>query len=124
MFTETIAGAALCSGPNHVTSMGLIAEGLTCDASREPELLQKYLHEISNLSGNLRGIGLMFFGTVCYSLLHALIRYMSAELHPFELAFFRLESGVVALYHLRSSTQHRFSQQTNLREQQIRVPRR
>ena len=97
MFTGTIAGAALCSGPNHVTSMGLIAEGLACDASREPELLQKYLHEISNLSGNLRGIGLMLLGTVCYSLLHALIRYMSAELHPFELAFFRNLFGLLVL---------------------------
>ena len=64
---------------------------------RKTKLLRKYSHKIQSLSGNPRGIVLMLLGTVCYSLLHALIRYMSAELHPFELAFFRNLFGLLVL---------------------------
>jgi hypothetical protein len=40
---------------------------------------------------------LMFVATICFSVMHALIRYMSAELHPFELAFFRNIFGLLVV---------------------------
>ena len=39
----------------------------------------------------------MLLSTICYSLLHALIRGMSNELHPFELAFFRNLFGLLVV---------------------------
>jgi len=39
----------------------------------------------------------MLLSTICYSLLHALIREMSNELHPFELAFFRNLFGLLVV---------------------------
>ncbi len=52
---------------------------------------------ISGLSGNLRGVLLMLIATICFSLMHALIRHMSTELHPFELAFFRNLFGLLVV---------------------------
>ena len=40
---------------------------------------------------------LMIGSTLCYSGLHALIRYTSQELHPFELAFFRNLFGLLVI---------------------------
>ena len=39
----------------------------------------------------------MIGSTLCYSVLHALIRYTSQELHPFELAFFRNLFGLLVI---------------------------
>ena len=39
----------------------------------------------------------MIGSTLCYSGLHALIRYTSQELHPFELAFFRNLFGLLVI---------------------------
>ena len=55
------------------------------------------IERINRLSGNLRGVLLMFVATICFSVMHALIRYMSAELHPFELAFFRNLFGLLVV---------------------------
>ena len=52
---------------------------------------------ISGLSGNLRGVLLMLIATICFSLMHALIRHMSTQLHPFELAFFRNLFGLLVV---------------------------
>ena len=60
-------------------------------------LFSRYLSVINSLSGNLRGVLLMFIATICFSLMHALIRHMSTELHPFELAFFRNLFGLIVV---------------------------
>ena len=52
---------------------------------------------IAGASGNLRGILLMALATVLLSCMHALVRYVSAEMHPFEIAFFRNLFGLVAV---------------------------
>lgn len=39
----------------------------------------------------------MFVATICFSIMHALIRYMSVELHPFQLAFFRCAFGLLVV---------------------------
>ena len=44
---------------------------------------------IAGLSGNVRGMGLVFVSTFGRSALHALVRLVSAELHPFQVAFFQ-----------------------------------
>jgi len=49
------------------------------------------------VEGNSRGVLLMVIGTVFFSSMHALIRYMSADLHAFELAFFRNLFGVLVV---------------------------
>jgi drug/metabolite transporter (DMT)-like permease len=51
----------------------------------------------------IRGILLMLFATVCFSCMHASIRHASAEVHPFEIAFFRNLFGffVVAPWFIR-----------------------
>ena len=60
-------------------------------------MFQRYLRPLRFPRGNPRGIGLMLLSTICYSLLHALIREMSNELHPFELAFFRNLFGLLVV---------------------------
>ena len=49
------------------------------------------------VEGNSRAVFLMVIGTVFFSSMHALIRYMSADLHAFELAFFRNLFGLVII---------------------------
>lgn len=48
-------------------------------------------------SGVMRGVLLMCLSTVAFALMHALIRYVSAEIPPFEVAFFRNLFGLVFL---------------------------
>jgi drug/metabolite transporter (DMT)-like permease len=56
-----------------------------------------------NLSANLRGIILMLISTVAFAAMHAAVRHLSGELHPFEIAFFRNAFGLlVPLHGLRS----------------------
>jgi len=50
-----------------------------------------------NLSGNLRGIILMLISTVAFAAMHAAVRHLSGELHPFEIAFFRNAFGLLVL---------------------------
>ncbi len=45
----------------------------------------------------MRGVAMMLLSTVFFSLLHASIRIVSAELPPFEIAFFRNVFGLMAL---------------------------
>jgi drug/metabolite transporter (DMT)-like permease len=47
--------------------------------------------------GNLRGLLLMVFSTLCMSCMHSLIRYVTADLHPFEVTFFRCAFGLVVV---------------------------
>ena len=47
------------------------------------------------LTGTTRGIILMLLSTVGFAAMHTLIRYVSAELHPFQIAFFRNFFGLV-----------------------------
>ena len=49
------------------------------------------------VEGNSKAVLLMVIGTVFFSSMHALIRYMSADLHAFELAFFRNLFGVLVV---------------------------
>ena len=51
----------------------------------------------STIEGNSRAVLLMVVGTVFFSSMHALIRFMSADLHAFELAFFRNLFGVLVV---------------------------
>ena len=45
----------------------------------------------------LRGLGLMMISTLAFAALHACIRYLARELHPFEIAFFRFLFGFLVL---------------------------
>ena len=51
----------------------------------------------TTIEGNSRAVLLMVVGTVFFSSMHALIRFMSADLHAFELAFFRNLFGVLVV---------------------------
>jgi drug/metabolite transporter (DMT)-like permease len=46
---------------------------------------------------NLIGMGWMFLAGLCFSGMHASIRYVGQDLHPFEIAFFRNLFGLLAL---------------------------
>lgn len=48
-------------------------------------------------TARLRGIAYMLASTVMFSCMHGTIRHMSAELHPFEIAFFRNLFGLAML---------------------------
>jgi len=43
------------------------------------------------------GMALMFSATIIFSLMHAAIRHLSGELHPFEMAFFRNVFGLLVM---------------------------
>ena len=45
----------------------------------------------------MRGIILMCISTVAFSIMHGLVRYVSADMHPFQIAFFRNVFGLVFL---------------------------
>ena len=49
------------------------------------------------LEGNTKAVLFMVVGTIFFSMMHALIRYMSDELHAFELAFFRNLFGAIVV---------------------------
>ena len=59
--------------------------------------VSRFLRSAKNLSGNLRGIVLMLISTVAFAAMHAAVRHLSGELHPFEIAFFRNAFGLLAL---------------------------
>jgi drug/metabolite transporter (DMT)-like permease len=52
---------------------------------------------ISGLSGNLRGLLYMFGAVMIISVMHVTVRYVSAELHPFEIVFMRSFFGLIAI---------------------------
>ena len=57
-----------------------------------------YLNKwLAGSSSNLQGILFMLISTLVLSSMHAMVRYVSAELHPFEIAFFRNLFGFVAV---------------------------
>lgn len=45
----------------------------------------------------LNGIGLMIIATVLFSVMHASIKHMSSNMHPFEIAFFRNLFGLLVI---------------------------
>jgi drug/metabolite transporter (DMT)-like permease len=49
------------------------------------------------MSPALRGIGLMFVSTFFFAAMHASIRYLSATVHPFEIALFRNVFGLMVV---------------------------
>ena len=53
--------------------------------------------------GRFRSVAFMLVATICFSCMHAAIRHVADNLHPFEIAFFRNFFGVVFLtpYFLR-----------------------
>lgn len=48
-----------------------------------------------NIPATSRGIILMILSTVGFSVMHTLVRYLSAEIHPFQIVFFRNLFGIV-----------------------------
>ncbi len=51
----------------------------------------------ARLPGTSRGIVLMLLSTLAFSVMHALIRLVSEDLHPVQIAFFRNFFGLVAI---------------------------
>ncbi|MDF1793548.1 MAG: DMT family transporter [Thalassobaculaceae bacterium] len=49
------------------------------------------------LTGSLAGVLMMAVAAASFSMMHAAIRHVSAEMHPFEIAFFRVFFGFFAL---------------------------
>ena len=49
----------------------------------------------SDLSGAARGIILMVLTTIGFSTMHVLVRYVSPDMHPFQIAFFRNFLGLI-----------------------------
>ena len=49
------------------------------------------------LAGPGAGIALMLFATAVLTVMHALVRHVSADIHPFEIAFFRNLFGLIAI---------------------------
>ena len=47
------------------------------------------------LSPTTRGITMMVVATICFSVMHATIRYLAKDLHPIQMAFFRNFFGVI-----------------------------
>lgn len=45
----------------------------------------------------LNGIGIMIIATVLFSVMHASIKHMSSNMHPFEIAFFRNLFGLLVI---------------------------
>jgi drug/metabolite transporter (DMT)-like permease len=48
-------------------------------------------------NSNARALAIMFVSTIAFSLMHACVRHLSGELHPFEIAFFRNAFGFLVI---------------------------
>ena len=51
-----------------------------------------------SVGSNTRALAIMFVSTIAFSLMHAGVRTLSGELHPFEIAFFRNAFGLVVIF--------------------------
>lgn len=93
---------ALPDGPgSRVVTRGLakpdIRYIIRVPTNGNPHLSESVSAIVAGMSGNLRGIALMAASTVAFVGMHATVRHVSAELHPFEIAFFRQFFGFLAL---------------------------
>jgi drug/metabolite transporter (DMT)-like permease len=59
--------------------------------------LRRLRHRYQRAPGTLRGMFLIGLSALGFSLMHVMIRLLTDELHPFEVAFFRNLFGVLAL---------------------------
>ena len=66
-------------------------------APRLGPLLAPASNLLAGAPASVRGVLLMLLGALCSSLMNGVIRYISDDLHPFEIAFFRNLFGLVAL---------------------------
>ncbi|MDP7668386.1 MAG: EamA/RhaT family transporter, partial [Rhodospirillales bacterium] len=55
------------------------------------------MNKIIGVPGTLRGMVLMVLGGLAGQVMVVLVRQVSAELHPFEITFFRATFGLIAL---------------------------
>ncbi len=62
----------------------------------------------SPLTGNLRGLLLIAASALGFSAMHAMIRFLAGDIHPFEIAFFRNFFGIAVLVPLllRTGAKH------------------
>ena len=60
-------------------------------------IIRRLRHSYDRATGTLRGMLLIAVSAFGFSMMHVLIRILSSDLHPFEVAFFRNLFGVVAL---------------------------
>lgn len=60
------------------------------------DIILLIMQNINNKSV-LNGIGLMIIATVLFSVMHASIKHMSSNMHPFEIAFFRNLFGLLVI---------------------------
>ena len=47
------------------------------------------MNSFKNLSGNIQGIVLMLVSSICAAGMHAAIKYIAFQIHPFEIFFLR-----------------------------------
>ena len=59
--------------------------------------LRGLVQGFNGLPANLRGMIFMLASTVLFATAHGIIRYLSADMHPFEIAFFRNMFGFLLL---------------------------
>ena len=71
----------------HRTAAGRVCHGIATGTGRLP-LAER---------PQLRAAALMLVATLLLTLMHTLVRYLSAGLHPFEIAFFRNLFGLLAV---------------------------
>jgi drug/metabolite transporter (DMT)-like permease len=60
-------------------------------------LLRGLVPGFNNLPANLRGMIFMLASTVLFAAAHGIIRHLSTDIHPFEIAFFRNMFGFILL---------------------------
>lgn len=69
---------------------------------------------VFGITNNMRGVGLAFLSTIAFSSGMAVVRYLSADLHPFQIAFFSAFFGLLTMlllvprYGLRAFRTDRF----------------
>ena len=60
--------------------------------------LSRAREKIFQLSGNLRGMAAMVFAGLAITASFGMARHVLTEIHPFEVAFFRIFFGLIALF--------------------------
>ena len=66
-------------------------------AGRMASVRDRAMHHYGRAPALVRAVGIMVFASLIFNLMNAIIRYLSSDIHPFEIAFFRNVFGLVAL---------------------------
>ena len=60
-------------------------------------MISRLIYKLNNVPKNILAIVLMIISGFCFVMMHGTVKYLSDEIHPFEIAFFRNVFVIIVL---------------------------